>query len=110
MTTYFSQEEVNVNGRVFFDPHGNIIKLDENDVMVIEQLEESGVMPPSIFTNRCSICHKEVKTRGFSHYRCRDVVSKLEKSKKNVVNLQFKLFCLKHTDNDGVNLDIYNIE
>ena len=100
MTTYFTQESeptLNVNGRIFFDPHGNLIEIEE-------------VSPPSMFPNRCSICHKEVRTKGFSHYRCRDVVSKLEKAKKNVVNLQFKLFCLKHTDNDGVNLDIYNIE
>lgn len=113
MTTYFSQESepaINVNGRVFFDPHGNIIKLDENDVMVIERLEESGISPPSIFPHLCSICHKQVKTKGFSHYRCRDVVAKLEKAKKTVCNLEFKLFCLKYTDNDRVNLDIHNIE
>jgi hypothetical protein len=110
MTTYFTQEEpLNVNGTFVFDPHGNVIELDENNKMVRRELELKGILP-NPFPYKCSICYKNVKSKDFTHYRCRDVLAKLEKAKKNVVNLEFKLFCLRYTDKDVVNLDTYNID
>lgn len=111
MTTYFTQESlnVNVNGRFVFDTHGNIIELDEKNEMVRRELELKGILP-NPFPHKCSICYKNVKSKGFTHYRCRDVLVKLEQAKKRVLNLEFKLFCLRYTEKGDLNLDTYNID
>jgi hypothetical protein len=117
MTTYFTHKPINAT--FVFDSHGNTIPLDNSGNMISDndleksveyELENKGILPPSIFKHRCSICYKVVRTKDFTHYRCRDVVTRLSKAKKNVLDLEFKLFCLRHTNNKPVNLDIYNIE
>jgi hypothetical protein len=113
MTTYFSQEEAPVsycgepiNGTFVFDPHGNVLKVDGSGNMVKEELAERPV-PLELeleratpFPHKCRICYKNVKSRGFTHFKCRDVLAKLEKAKKQVVNMEFKLFCLRYTDKE----------
>ena len=117
METFSLQEPI--NARVVFDAHGNVIQFDKTGNMItgndleksIEyELEDKGILPPSIFKHRCSICYKVVRTKDFTHYKCRDVFSHLDKAKKQVLDLEFKLFCLRHTNNKPVNLDVYNIE
>lgn len=127
MATYFSQEDpmttyfMNnpINATIVFDAHGNTIQFDNSGNMINEndleksveyELENKGILPPSIFPYRCDICYKYVRTKGFTHYRCREVAKRLSKAKNNVVDLEFKLFCLRYTNNKPVNLDIYNIE
>lgn len=104
MTTYFTQETLQepINKTIVFDPHGNVIDLTKM------KREELGMSNP--FPYKCSICYKNVKSKDFTHYRCRDILTKLEKAKKNVVDLEFKLFCLRYTDKSPVNLDTYNID
>ena len=125
MTTYFMQESLEepINGKFILDMHGNLIKLDDDFNMIIGEsknelendlensveyeLERKGIFP--VFPYKCSICYKNVRTKDFTHFKCRDIVNRLKNAKKNVVNLEFKLFCLRNTTNEPVNLDIYDI-
>jgi hypothetical protein len=77
--------------RYVYDSHGNMID-----------------MQPTL-ANVCDICNKYSKY-GKTHTKCKNVMSQMEKAKQKVLLLEFKLFCLRYTNTEPVNLDVNNID
>jgi len=90
--------------RYVYDTHGNQISIDS-----ILQFKRDLAISPTIPDRHCNICFKDIK-KGLCHSRCSNVMTKLEKAKQKVLFLEFKLFCLKYTNRETINLETDTID
>jgi hypothetical protein len=92
------------------DSHGNLIEYTKED------LENFGIELGKVIDKKlknenvatCKVCYKQLKNNKTDcHYKCKVVSNKLAKIKKDLLNIEFELFCLRHTEGD-VDIQVFN--
>jgi hypothetical protein len=76
------------------DIHGNLLD------------PEMFILPNDVPQDKCMICRKKVRVLGSTHNKCRRLMDKLERARQKVLNMEFELFCLKHTTGENLNLEV----
>jgi len=94
------------------DSHGNFVEYSIEAPFLKEDLEnfglELGKMLQKDFISKCKVCYKQMKNNKTDcHYKCKVISNRLSKIKKDLVNMEFELFCLRYTEGDA-DIQVFN--
>jgi hypothetical protein len=121
--------EVEYIPKIVQDSHGNFIKqsdrwLSINDTFEVEPLDEYSkeeldnfgielgkVIERKLKTENvstCKVCYKQLKNKKVDcHYKCKVISNRLSKIKKELLDIEFQLFCLRYTEGDA-DIQVFN--
>jgi len=88
------------------DAHGNFVEYSKEDLDNFGL--ELGKMLQKHYVSNCKVCFRQMKNNKTDcHYKCKVLANKLAKIKKDLLDVEFQLFLLRHTEGDA-DIQVFN--